>query len=346
MIIHSLGTGTFTFLPFTIHFVFSIQRFAIIFCSGVYGVIASAIFCQPFTSPHSISPHAAHAVPPIAAHCAISHAVTSLPLSNIGCDAQNHAHTTPERKAILHTHFAHAKYPPPIGETASATSGNARPTLNHAESNSGFFVISCIAFTSSQNPAFHHVAKSTKSRIFPPYCNTFSVAHAPSISHWYNAFCPMFPFAYLSSKSAFAVSFCIFLPCASNESDSSADNPSLAICFSAVCSTGVSFNPLASCSLRFFTSQRASSSPSPSLFIALYAFFSSAKSVIAGFGAVGCGVGATYDEVLGACGCCWNHDIKSCTGLSHFGALRMLSKRFILFSKVTCIILPITCRNS
>jgi hypothetical protein len=112
----------------------------------------------------------------------MSSAFTSLHLYNTGCEAQNHAHTTAHLQASHIAHFAHAKYPPPIGETASATSGNARPILNHAESNSGDCVTSCIFLTSSQNHSYQN-GDDTKSRILPPYCNTFSVAHAPTISH-------------------------------------------------------------------------------------------------------------------------------------------------------------------
>lgn len=57
----------------------------------------------------------AHVIPPVIAHHAISHIVASHPLSIIGCAPQNHAHTSPVRHAIPATHFAHARYCPPIG---------------------------------------------------------------------------------------------------------------------------------------------------------------------------------------------------------------------------------------
>lgn len=177
-----------------------------------------------------IAPHIAH-------HFAISHIVDSSHLSNIGCVAQNQAPTTPERRARLHAHFAHAKYHPHIGDTASATSGKALPTLNALESNSGDSVTSLIFFTSSQNHAFQKVAKS---KILPPYCNTFSVAPAPSMRALYAHFCSGVHFWYFSSNCCVALSLYCDWYCFSIHAAVIASTQSSFIFLSASCSSGVS----------------------------------------------------------------------------------------------------------
>jgi hypothetical protein len=59
--------------------------------------------------------------PPNTAPCPISPTVASAPLSIIGCVAPNPVPTTPDRIASDPTHFAHARYPPPIGAVSASS---------------------------------------------------------------------------------------------------------------------------------------------------------------------------------------------------------------------------------
>jgi len=75
------------------------------------------------TIPAPTTGRTAPAVAPIPAPIATSFTVASLHFSNIGELAPNAPPTTDDLAARFPSHFAHAKYPPPIGDTHSATSG-------------------------------------------------------------------------------------------------------------------------------------------------------------------------------------------------------------------------------
>ena len=85
----------------------------------MYGFTALA----PFTSQAHTTGNTAPAVPPIAPPIATSFIVASLHFSSSGVLAPNQAPTIADLPARLPSHFAPAKYPPPIGDTHSATSG-------------------------------------------------------------------------------------------------------------------------------------------------------------------------------------------------------------------------------
>ena len=127
--------------------------------------------CPYFSTLDNTGLAIAHTVPPTAAPVAMSHIVASLHSFIIGFVAPNQAPTTPDRRASCHIHLAPARYPPPIGETARATSGAYVPALNAVLSNSGDCVTCSIAFTSSQN---HIVPPVIKSSVFPLYLASVS----------------------------------------------------------------------------------------------------------------------------------------------------------------------------
>lgn len=191
---------------------FALNRFALVDIFAPLGVIAcpthliSRIIdfhapvnpprypaCPYFSTLDTTGLATAHIVPHTAAPVAISHIVASLHFSIIGCAAPNQAPTTPDLRASCHIHFEPARYPPPMGDTARATSGAYVPALNAVLSNSGDCVTCSIFFTSSQNHIVPHVMKS---RVLPLYFAMVSRLPAAKARVLYAPFCRKFHSSY------------------------------------------------------------------------------------------------------------------------------------------------------